>query len=255
MASVPEPELRESRPGSPVQAGGQSSSTPVILATSILANNTKEPVNELLERVRACTGATGAVIALRSGEDLYCRATAGTTVPELGTRLEPGNSLTSLCFHTGQSLLCEDSELDTRVNSKACQALGIRSVRVVPLKRADSVVALLELLSNEPHAFGSEQTPLLNNLEDKTLRSAVEQLADDDSRGPEKSVAGAELQDTPSGEQTIQFAEAAVPLLAEFGHPSARSRLPGLLAITVVLSALVVVVGYLVLQWSPQLVD
>ena len=48
-----------------------------------------EPAISLIaERAKALTGASGAAIALRKGDEMVCRARAGRTAPDLGVRLQ-----------------------------------------------------------------------------------------------------------------------------------------------------------------------
>src|SRR5262249_23669188 len=44
-------------------------------------------ISAITERAQHLTGATGAAIALRSGDEIVCRARAGRTAPDLGVRL------------------------------------------------------------------------------------------------------------------------------------------------------------------------
>src|SRR5277367_3447080 len=45
-------------------------------------------LNEIAEQACLATGATGAAIFLARGGEMVCRASSGTTAPELGARLE-----------------------------------------------------------------------------------------------------------------------------------------------------------------------
>ena len=46
----------------------------------------------ITERAQVLTGATGAAIALRKGDEVICRARAGRTAPDLGVRLQTGSA-------------------------------------------------------------------------------------------------------------------------------------------------------------------
>src|ERR1700683_2601408 len=45
-------------------------------------------ISAITERAQHLTGATGAAIALRAGDEIVCRARAGRTAPDLGVRLQ-----------------------------------------------------------------------------------------------------------------------------------------------------------------------
>src|SRR5262245_56873584 len=44
-------------------------------------------LNEIVEQARLATTATGAAVALRRGDEMACRATAGPNAPDLGVSL------------------------------------------------------------------------------------------------------------------------------------------------------------------------
>jgi len=107
----------------------------------------------LTERAQYITGASGAAIALRDHGELICRATTGSSAPELGAQLQVNSGLTGESVRTRQVLRCDDAATDPRVNQESCRALDIASVVVMPLIRGKGVFGVFELLSNRPHAF------------------------------------------------------------------------------------------------------
>jgi GAF domain-containing protein len=110
-------------------------------------------LDEVLELVAAralsITGADGLAIALADGDAVVCRATAGTTVPDPGVRLDPNSGFSGACLRRGETVRCDDSETDSRVNAQACRALGTRSMIAVPLTAKGRVVGLVEAVSSE----------------------------------------------------------------------------------------------------------
>src|SRR5438270_13772417 len=54
-------------------------------------------LNEIVEQACLSTGATGAAIALHRDGELVCRASSGSTAPELGARLDSASSLSGEC--------------------------------------------------------------------------------------------------------------------------------------------------------------
>jgi len=114
--------------------------------------------------VAALTGATGAAIALTEGGRFVCRARYGTSAPPLGTRLDPSSGLSGLCVRTRHLLLCDDAELDPRVDAALSRETGIRSISVVPLIKDGKLVGIFELLSIHPRAFDKKATETLQRM-------------------------------------------------------------------------------------------
>jgi putative methionine-R-sulfoxide reductase with GAF domain len=118
----------------------------------------------LAERAQSITGASGAAIGLRQGEQMVCRASAGPAAPKLGVRFELSSGLSGECVRTRQLLHCHDLATDPRVNREICLALGIVSALVIPLPREQEVIGVFELLSGKPHAFGERDIAALERL-------------------------------------------------------------------------------------------
>ncbi len=91
------------------------------------------------ERAQYITGASGAAIALREGEELICRARAGPSAPEVGAQLQVSSGLTGESVRTREILRCNDAATDARVNRESCKILGIASVMVMPLLQEQTV--------------------------------------------------------------------------------------------------------------------
>jgi hypothetical protein len=108
----------------------------------------------LVERAQYITGATGTALALPQGDEMVCRASAGSSAPAIGARLQVRSGLTGESISRGQLLRCDNAEADPRVNLEACRALGIASIVVLPLlRRSGAVRGLFELFSDHPYAF------------------------------------------------------------------------------------------------------
>jgi len=58
-------------------------------------------ISIIAEKAQAMTGATGAAIALRKGNDIVCRARTGRTAPDIGCRLQTDKGLSAECVRTG----------------------------------------------------------------------------------------------------------------------------------------------------------
>jgi GAF domain-containing protein len=141
----------------------------------------------LAERAQYITGASGAAIALREGEKMLCRASAGPSAPELGTRLQIDSGLSGESVRTKQILRCDDAENDARVNRESCRALGIASVMVMPLIRENDVNGVFELFSGRPYAFEERDVIALQRIAE-LIQTAVEHA--DAAERAEKEIAG-----------------------------------------------------------------
>jgi len=126
-------------------------------------------LQEILEQALGSVTTTSAAIALNTEDGVRCRATIGAGVPEVGTRLYPGRGLTGWCLQSGKVELCNDTDADLRVNSEACQELGIRSVLVLPLKKNDAVLGVLEVASANPQAFTQPEVARMRQLADQVM--------------------------------------------------------------------------------------
>ena len=127
----------------------------------------------LVDRAQYITGASGAAIALRSGKQMICRASAGTGAPAVGSQLQVSSGLTGESVRRRQILRCDDAEKDERVNRESCRALGIASVIVAPLLRGSEVIGVFELLSGRPSAFEERDILALQRL-GEMIQTAVE---------------------------------------------------------------------------------
>jgi putative methionine-R-sulfoxide reductase with GAF domain len=124
----------------------------------------------LVERAQYITGATGTALALPQGEEMVCRASAGSAAPAVGARLQVVSGLTGESISRRQLLRCDNAESDPRVNLEACRALGIASIVVLPLLRHNGEVrGLFELFSDHPYAFEERDLVALERMADLTL--------------------------------------------------------------------------------------
>jgi len=124
----------------------------------------------LVERAQYITGSTGAALALPQDGGMVCRASAGSSAPGVGARLQVGSGLTFESIARRQLLRCDNAESDPRVNLEACRALGIASIVVLPLLRRNGEVrGLFELFSDHPYAFEERDLIALERMADLTL--------------------------------------------------------------------------------------
>ena len=117
----------------------------------------------IAEQSRVMARATGLAIALSDGTSYVCRASTGSA-PGIGVRLHLNAGLSGECIRTGQIVRCEDTESDPRVDPVVCQRMGLRSAVLVPLKRDDILVGVLEAFSDRPNAFASADVLMLRRV-------------------------------------------------------------------------------------------
>ena len=121
------------------------------------------------QRAQAFTNASGVAIALSEGNanEIVCRARSGASAPEVGAALRVEGSFTGLCIQTGKELRCDDCETDTRVDTAAIRALGIRSMVVTPIREDSRVVGVLAAFAPTPHAFTITHVAVLKTMADQ----------------------------------------------------------------------------------------
>ena len=133
---------------------------------------------------------------------MVCRANAGLSAPPLGAHLKIGSGFSGQCVQTGLLLRCDDSETDARVDRESCRFLGIRSMLAAPIRSHVSTIGLLEVVSAEAHAFGSEAQLVISRLVE-IISDAVERAGSlpEDLRAKSANVddefPAAELTDLP----------------------------------------------------------
>ena len=110
-------------------------------------------ISAITERAQQLTGATGAAIALRAGDEIVCRARAGRTAPDLGVRLQTEGGISAEAVRSGEVMLCHDAERNPRVDLASCRRLGARSILVSPLRHYRRTLGVFEVLSSNPGAF------------------------------------------------------------------------------------------------------
>jgi PAS domain S-box-containing protein len=114
----------------------------------------------IADRSQGLTGASGAVIEGIEGDDLVPRVQVGLEAP----RLKLNDSLSGLCVRTGELQRTDDVNTDPRIEHKAYQQLGVRSLLVLPLKHEQEIVGVLKVVSREPHAFSDRDAQALRLL-------------------------------------------------------------------------------------------
>lgn len=214
---------------SPAQATGFFSAQPNVtqVAQTLAAHNGGEAfvdlafdlvLNDVVERGRDATGATGAAVALLRDGELVCRATTGGSAPDLGVRVETKTGLAAACLTTGQIQQCLDTEIDPRVNAEACRRLGVRSMLIVPLIDAKEMFGILQAFSASPNAFGQPEISALQLLAQRisdnkkevdagapTSSEPAQETQNSAEPGPESALDVARTQEDRTDEATPEY--------------------------------------------------
>ena len=130
-------------------------------------------IGVIAERAQTLTGATGAAIALRHGNEIVCRARAGRTAPDLGVRLQTDSGISADCVRTGEVVLCHDADRNPRVDLASCRRLGVRSILAAPLRHFRRTLGVFEVLSAAPYAFDSSDVATMQLLSSMMVAAIV----------------------------------------------------------------------------------
>jgi TonB family protein len=128
-------------------------------------------LHEIAEQACLATGATGTAIVLGREGEMVCRASSGSTAPELGARLDSSSGITGECLRSLQVQRCDDAQADPRADVEASLRLGIRSVMVSPLVRDSGLVGLFEVFSTRTSAFGERDERTLEALARRVIKN------------------------------------------------------------------------------------
>ena len=128
-----------------------------------------EVLQLVADRALAITGADGVAVALANENAIVCRARAGRIAPDAGVRLDPNSGFSGACLRRGETVRCDDSETDARVNAAACRSLGARSMVAVPLATKQRIVGLIEAFSSDTYGFNDSDVRCLGLLSELIL--------------------------------------------------------------------------------------
>lgn len=150
------PAPQDARTSDPESIAGDRFSAPGI--------NLEPAIGVITERAQILTGATGAAMALRSGNEVICRARAGRTAPDVGIRLQTDSGISADCLRRGEVVLCNDAEDDPQVDLASCRRLGVRSILAAPLRQFPNTLGIFEVLSASPDAFNHQDVATMQLL-------------------------------------------------------------------------------------------
>ncbi len=177
-------------------------------------------------RAISITGANGVAIALVKENAIICRASAGKIAPDTGIRLDPNSGFSGACLRNGETVRCDDSDIDSRVNAQACRTLGARSMVACPLNAKGRVVGQIEAFSSTPHGFNDGDVKSLKLLGELILAAIhpeeedrLAQLAEKILPHPPAAVS------QPRDVERVTIASAA-PVIAPANEPVVKLATP-----------------------------
>lgn len=123
-----------------------------------------EQLLEIVERAQTFTGATGALIAIKRGEELVVRTSNGIA-PDVGASFAIHIFTVGTCVRTGKPQNCVGADAETKIEP-ILRALGVRSVAAVPLHYDGAVRGVLAVMSQMPDSFQRVHIAMLMTLKD-----------------------------------------------------------------------------------------
>jgi GAF domain-containing protein len=145
-------------------------------------------ISVIAERAQSLTGASGAAIALRHGEEIVCRARTGRTAPDLGVRLQTDSGISAECVRTGEVVVCHDADRNPLVDLATCRRLGVRSILAAPLRHFRRTLGVFEVLSAAPYAFDNRDVATMQLLSSMMV-AAIARLSRLPSRSQQTAAA------------------------------------------------------------------
>jgi diguanylate cyclase (GGDEF)-like protein len=131
-------------------------------------NNAEPAANAVMriiaDQALAATHATGAVVELAEDDELVYTVAAGSLKGIEGMRLALDGSLSGLSVRTGQVLVSQDTDADSRVDREACHRANARSIICVPLRHTHRTEGVLQVMSDRPQAFDEGDVLILEQL-------------------------------------------------------------------------------------------
>jgi N-acetylmuramoyl-L-alanine amidase len=112
-----------------------------------------EVLQLICNRAQTLSGADGVVIALVTGAEVICRASAGPLSVERGVRLIGDSEILQDCLDSGRILRSDDCDIDARVELDLARQIGARSTVLIPLRGRHEQVGVLQAMSSTPWAF------------------------------------------------------------------------------------------------------
>jgi len=131
----------------------------------------------LAERAQQLAGAEGAGVQWFEGDYAILHHCSGMVARRVGVRIDRGKSLSGLAALTGEIQYSPDTHSDRRVDRRAADELGARSLICAPLHLDGKVAGVLAIYSARPNAFDElavESTRMMAEFVSSVMRNASE---------------------------------------------------------------------------------
>ena len=103
------------------------------------------------------SGATGASISIRDGDEVFLPVNEGFTAGWENARFPITSTLSGQCLLTGQQYYVPDVDLTAPEASEIARSAQVRTFLAVPLRHQDQVIASLSVAAPQPYAFGADE--------------------------------------------------------------------------------------------------
>jgi diguanylate cyclase (GGDEF)-like protein len=118
----------------------------------------------ILERSQQLTRASGGVIEIAEGEDMVFKVTCGEATPFLGLRVKIDSGLSGLSMRRNETLRCDDTQDDPRVDAEACRTVNAGSMLCIPLVHRGSPVGAIRIYATAKDHFADADVETLTLL-------------------------------------------------------------------------------------------
>lgn len=130
-----------------------------------------------VDLLRSVFGNGGVVVELVDGDEMVYAAINADHARYLGLRLSRHTSLSGQAAREGLLLHCADAHDDPRVDRKACDSVGIRSMVCAPLFQDGEPVGVLKAFDAAPNAFDRDDIETVTLVAETVGAALAKQLA------------------------------------------------------------------------------
>ncbi len=133
-------------------------------AISKAGDSLEDVMRIVVDAVCRATGSPGAAVEIITGNTVVVPVASGSVKDAEGMRVPLAGTLSSHAVNTGEVLVSDDTETDSRVDRETCRRLRARSMVAVPLRSASGIEGVLKVASDQPGAFNRHDIELLERL-------------------------------------------------------------------------------------------
>lgn len=121
-------------------------------------------MNLIVENAQAITHADGSTIGFVESEEIKFKASSGLFKKYGEIKLNINSSLAGYCYRTGEITICQDTEIDERVDKISARKMGIRSIMIFPLLHNNVTVGILNIVYKLPNSITDANISLMKLL-------------------------------------------------------------------------------------------